>query len=139
MIHMPSSKDSSLEESADKHLMTRFMNPLFKGHHLFRMMLWPADIIVTLCCKIKKNFFFGSACVAQKIANILAFFMPASDRWEISSLKRAFHFSCWDLLSLDEPKLRRPKTEMIKTWKVESPTQSWKFETKLSSLEHIFI
>ena len=63
--------------------------------------------------------------------------MLASDHWEISSLRRAFHFSYWDLLSLDEPK-GSPKTEQNETWKVERLTRSLNLEIKLACLEHRF-
>ena len=49
----------------------------------------------------------------------IVFFILVSDHWKISSLWRAFHFACWDLPGLDEPKAS-PKTEKNKIWKVEN-------------------
>ena len=61
--------------------------------------------------------------------------------WEISSLRRAFHFSCWVLLCLDELKVS-PKMEKIETWKVERLTQTVKLRWQVlckTFLHYLFV
>ena len=59
----------------------------------------------------------------------MLFFMLASDNQVISSLRRAFHFSYWALLSLDKPK------ESSKTEETEAMNRK-KTQLSLEILKH---
>ena len=67
----------------------------------------------------------------------MVFFLLSRDHKEISSLRRAFRFSCCDLLSLDEPK--NWEDQNMKIGKADSLSLEILKQNQPASLKHRFV